>query len=138
MVLRRQNRRLPILPIERDPVPDSKRIILLLAVCLSACASAPIPLEALGDAEIAVATAVSADAEHYAPVELRFAREALLKAQSFKAARAYRDAAEWAQRALVNAELARLKTEAALLRERVRSQESENDAQRAKLNGSPR
>lgn len=134
MVPRRQNRRLPILPTERDPVPDSKRIILLSVVWLSACASAPIPREALGDAEIAVATAISADAEHYAPVELRFAREALLKAQSFKSAR---DAAEWAQRALVNAELARVKTEAALLRERVQSQESENDAQRAKMIGSP-
>lgn len=101
-----------------------------LLLALSACAGAPkTPVADLSEVRAALTAARAADAEHFAPVELKLAEEALALAERGLAVkRPSIDIGRVVQLALVQAELARVKSEGTRLREAVQSKERENAA----------
>jgi hypothetical protein len=99
----------------------------------AACATAPRPTVALNDAKVAVELANVAQAERDAPVEMRFAMEALNNANSLDAAGKYDQAARAAERAEIHAELARMKALGAQARQELQRREAENDELREQL-----
>ena len=73
---------------------------------MAGCATAPPPLTGLEDANAAIARAHAADAQLYAPVELRFAESKLSQARGAMADKQYDDAARYLAQAEIDAELA--------------------------------
>lgn len=99
----------------------------VLLLVLSACATAPDPVDRLGPARAALQRAVAAQAEEHSPIELRFARERLSAAEAAQAADDAERAARLGEQAQLTAELAVAKSEAAVARERLRQAERELD-----------
>jgi hypothetical protein len=97
------------------------------------CASVPRPTAALSDAKLAISRANVAQAERDAPVEMRFAMEAMNTADSLDAAGKYDQAQRAAERAQIHAELARMKALGAQARAEVQRREAENDELRQQL-----
>jgi hypothetical protein len=96
---------------------------------LAGCAQAPVPQEALSAAELAIARAQVAGAEHHAPVELARAEDKLQAAHAALEAKANARAHTLAEQALVDAELAEVaaqvtqaQTTAGQLRQRIDQQ----------------
>ena len=96
-----------------------RRIAARLAVgalaltALAGCAQAPVPHEALSAAELAIARARAAGAEHDAPVELARAEQKLQAARAALQAKANAPARTLAEQALVDAEFAEVAAQAA-------------------------
>jgi Domain of unknown function (DUF4398) len=98
----------------------------LSALLLAACAITPPPMTQLTAADGAVRQARAADAQTYAPVELRFAEDKLSRARSAADAEEYSLAIELAAQAQVDGELAKAKSVAARARAEVRQKTEEN------------
>jgi chromosome segregation ATPase len=94
-----------------------KAVIQLLLLCgamgLSSCAGKPpaATVSQVSQAELAVQQASKSKAPEYASVELYTAREQLASAQEALRQKEYTQARRWAERALVNAQLAETKAE---------------------------
>jgi hypothetical protein len=99
-------------------MPKKKAVIQLLLLCgvvgLSSCAGRPpTPVVAeVSQAELAVQQASKSKAPDYASLELYTAREQFAGAQEALHKKEYTEARRWAERALVNAQLAETKAEA--------------------------
>jgi hypothetical protein len=97
---------------------SKKAVIPLLLLCgvmgLSSCAGKPpaATVSQVSQAELAVQQASKSKAPEYASVELYTAREQLAGAQEALQKKEYTQARRWAERALVNAQLAETKAEA--------------------------
>ena len=97
---------------------SKKAVIQLLLLCgavgLSSCAGKPpaATVSQVSQAELAVQQASKSKAPDYASVELYTAREQLAGAQEAMHRKDYTQARRWAERALVNAQLAETKAEA--------------------------
>jgi predicted S18 family serine protease len=95
-----------------------KAAIQLLLLCgamgLSSCAGKPpaATVSQVSQAELAVQQASQSKAPDYASVELYTAREQLAGAQDALHKKQYTEARRWAERALVNAQLAEAKADA--------------------------
>jgi len=89
-----------------------KAVIQLLLLCgamgLSSCAGKPpaTTVSQVSQAELAVQQASNSKAPQYASLELHTAREQLADAQEALQKKEYTQARRWAERALVNAQLA--------------------------------
>jgi hypothetical protein len=83
------------------------------ALVLAGCASVPTPTEAISNAELAIRKAEEIDASHHAPLEMRIARERLDGATSALAAESNLEARRLAEQAIVEAQLAEVKTRTA-------------------------
>jgi Domain of unknown function (DUF4398) len=97
---------------------SKKAVIQLLLLCgamgLSSCAGKPpaATVSQVSQAELAVQQASKSKAPEYASLELYTAREQLAGAQEALHKKEYTQARRWAERALVNAQLAETKAEA--------------------------
>jgi hypothetical protein len=97
---------------------SKKTAIQLLLLCgvigLSSCASKPpaATVSQASQAELAVQEASKSKAPEYASLELYTAREQLAGAQAALHQKEYTQARRWAERALVNAQLAETKAQA--------------------------
>ena len=97
---------------------SKKAVIQLLLLCgalgLSSCAGKPpaATVSQVSQADLAVQQASKSKAPDYASVELYTAREQLAGAQEAMHRKDYIQARRWAERALVNAQLAETKAEA--------------------------
>ena len=103
--------------------------VVAVLAALAGCAQAPVPHEALTTADLAVARARTAGAANHASVELARAEAKLEQARAAVRAKAHERARTLAEQALVDAELAEVKAQAAQeevsarsLRERVAMQ----------------
>jgi hypothetical protein len=83
---------------------------------LAACATTPIDPGILDNARTAIQQATDAGAGEYSPLELRFARERLARAEAHVEAREHDNARRMADQAEVEAQLALARTRAALAR----------------------
>jgi len=102
-------------------------VIFVLLFTLAGCASAPkLDTTQFSQTEAKMLAAAEQKAEHYAPVELRIAQERLQLARSLFDARKHLPAARALELAGLQADLARLKSETAQMRERVDLSEREN------------
>ncbi len=88
--------------------------VALLA--LAACAGQPPSPELNRGAEQAIARAAAAEAEQYAPLELRFAREKLQAAEAAIAAGEYDLARRQLEQAEIDAEVALVRSQAEVVR----------------------
>ena len=88
-------------------------LAVLAIVGLASCASVPPPTDWIREAELATAEADHAEAQVYAPLELRLAREKLASAKQANADGDRIQARRFAEAALVDAELATLKSQTA-------------------------
>ena len=97
---------------------SKKTVIQLLLLCgalvLSSCAGKPpaATVSQVSQAELAVQQASKSKAPDYASLELYTAREQFAGAQEALHQKEYTQARRWAERALVNAQLAETKAEA--------------------------
>lgn len=94
------------------PIALSLATLLFLA----ACATTPIDPGILDNARTAIAQAEEAGAEEYSPLELRFARERLARAETLVEEGQPDDARRMVDQAEVEAQLAVARTRAALAR----------------------
>ena len=100
------------------PMTSKKAVIQLLLLCgamgLSSCAGKPpaATVSQVSQADLAVQQASKSKAPEYASLELYTAREQLAGAQEAMRRKDYTQARRWAERALVNAQLAETKAEA--------------------------
>jgi hypothetical protein len=97
--------------------------LLLLAACTT---TKPLP-GSFDDAEEAINAAVSAGAEEYSPVELKFAREKLVDAHEALASKEYDQSIYLIEQSQINSELAIEKSRAAEVRNRVTEAVRENE-----------
>jgi hypothetical protein len=109
------------------------RSVVLSALLAAACATTPLPVADLDDARAAIARAEAAGAERDAPVELRFARDKLGRAQAAADAKDGRQAAALAQQAEADAELALARSRHARARADVQARRDENERLRREL-----
>lgn len=99
------------------PMTGRKAAVLLLLLCgamgLSSCAGKPpaATVSQVSQAELAVQQANNSKAPQYASLELHTAREQLAGAQEALQKKEYTQARRWAERALVNAQLAETKAQ---------------------------
>lgn len=103
------------------------RTLLLagLSILITGCASTPAPTAQLAVSKAAVMNASNADTNQYAPLELRSAREKLIRAEQAMDARNYELAEQLATEAAVDARLAESKTQSA------KAQKAAQDSQEA-------
>jgi len=99
----------------------------VLALSLSACSSPPKPKAELAMARSALQAAESAGAQEYAPIEFRKARGKQTEADKAVSREEYRRAKRLSSEAIVDAELAKAKSEAE--RSRLALQEVQNSVQ---------
>ncbi len=102
--------------------------LLALAVLLTlitACATTPPDPRILDNARDAIAQAESAEAEEYAPLEMRFARERLMAAEQALGNEREDDARRLAEQAELEAQLALARTRAALARAELQNKQRE-------------
>lgn len=100
--------------------------VVSLALLLAACGPTRPPPDVLGNAPQRLASARSAGAQTYAPLELRFAEEKLRQARLASQDREYTEAANLADESTVNSELAMTKARLGKLREAVDGLKQEN------------
>jgi len=97
---------------------STKAVLPLLLLCgamgLSSCAGKPpaATVSQVSQAELAVQQASQSKAPEYASLELYTAREQFASAQEAMHKKEYTQARRWAERALVNAQLAEAKADA--------------------------
>lgn len=86
------------------------KYLLLLVFITGACASTKPPSQQLTQLETSIKQAEQIGANDYAPLEIREARKKLEKARALVGQEKYEDAELVAERAMVDAELAQVKT----------------------------
>jgi hypothetical protein len=111
---------------------------ILVALLLSGCASAPVPGGDVERSAMLVQGAIAAEAEVYAPVELRFAQDRVAQAREAAAAGDERRALRLAAQAEADAELAMARARVAKLRAAADAQDAENAKLRGELLGEGR
>lgn len=84
--------------------------LLILVFITGACASTKPPTQQLTQLETSIKQAEQIGADDYAPLEIREARKKLEEARALNAQEKYNDAELMAERAMVDAELAQIKT----------------------------
>ncbi len=116
-------------------IPDSQRCHWWLPalLALAGCASLPPPTGEIGTAQQALAQAVGADADQYAPDLLARARGELEQAQTALAARRDEQARALALAAAADADLARERSQLAVLRASVAMRKDEIRALQQRL-----
>ena len=102
-------------------------LIAILAASLAACGPTKPPSDLLGAATRNLASARSAGASTYAPLELRSAEDKLRQANAAVAHEAYDDAAVLASESAVDSELAAAKSRLGKARESVDTLTRQND-----------
>lgn len=85
-------------------------LIVLLAFIAGACASTKPPTQEITQVESYIQQAEQVGADDYAPLEIREARKKLEKAKAQVSQEQYEDAELTAEKAMVDAELAQIKT----------------------------
>jgi hypothetical protein len=100
-------------------------LALATAYVLAGCATTPVDPDLLDNARTAILQAEDAGAEEYAPLELRFARERLARAEAFINDREAESARRMADQAEVEAQLALARTRAALARAELATKQRE-------------
>lgn len=105
---------------------------------LAGCASAPVPTGDVDRSALLVQGALAAEAEVYAPVELRFAQERVAQAREALQSGDNKRAARLAAQAEADAELAMARARVARLRAAAAEQAAENAKLRAELLGEGR
>ncbi len=106
-----------------------------LLMLLAGCASTPLPTDDVNRSATLVQGALAAEAEVYAPVELRFAQDRVAQAREALAAGDHKRAERLAAQAAADAELAMARARVARLRAAADAQASENAKLRAELLG---
>jgi len=101
-------------------------IVVSLALLLAACGPTRPPPDVLGNAPQRLASARSAGASAYAPLELRFAEDKLRQARTASNDGDYTEASNLAAESSVNSELAMAKARLGKLRESVDQLKKEN------------
>lgn len=96
-----------------------------LLALITACATTPPDPRILDNARDAIAQAESAEAEEYAPLEMRFARERLMAAEQALGNEREDDARRLAEQAELEAQLALARTRAALARAELQNKQRE-------------
>tara|TARA_R110000868_G_scaffold306734_1_gene568020 strand:+ start:51578 stop:51943 length:366 start_codon:yes stop_codon:yes gene_type:complete len=84
--------------------------MVFLGIAFSACSSTRPPTQQLTQTEASISQAEQVGAEEYAPLEIREARKKLQEARSLVKKEKYEDAKLLADRAMVDAEYAQIKT----------------------------
>ena len=84
--------------------------MVVLAAVFSACSSTKPPTQKLVQTETAITQAEQVGAEEYAPLQIREARKKLEKARDLVNDEKYEEAKRMADRAMVDAEYAQVKT----------------------------
>ena len=107
----------------------------LLTLLLTACASTPVPTGDVDRSSMLVQGALAAEAEIYAPVELKFAQDRVAQAREALASGDNKRAARLAAQAEADAELAMARARVARLRAAADAQAAENAKLRAELLG---
>lgn len=97
----------------------------VLLTLITACATTPPDPRLLDNAREAIAKAESAEAEQYAPLELRFARERLTAAEQALGNEREDEARRLAEQAELEAQLALARTRAALARAELQTKQRE-------------
>jgi hypothetical protein len=100
-------------PRTRPGRPLAATLVASLVLTLAACASTPMPVEDLAVARAAVANAVSAGADEFAPSELNMSRDKLARADKAVADDEAEIARSLAQQALADAQVATAKARTA-------------------------
>lgn len=108
-------------------------LLALLLVLLASCATTPPPTGLMDQAVQALDQAQQAGAADYAPLELGFATKKLDLAQSAMGQKDYDEAAQLAEESQANSSLARVKSELASVREKIKTQSAENQKARQRL-----
>ncbi|MBD3617057.1 MAG: DUF4398 domain-containing protein [Gracilimonas sp.] len=85
-------------------------LLVLLVVFTGACASTKPPTQEITQVESYIQQAEQVGADDYAPLEIREARKKLEKAKAQVSQEQYEDAELTAEKAMVDAELAQIKT----------------------------
>jgi len=83
---------------------------VIIILMMGACASTKPPTQQLTQLETSIKQAEQVGAENYAPLELREARKKLEKAREMVSQEKYEEAELVAEKAMVDAELAQIKT----------------------------
>lgn len=104
-----------------------------LLTLVAACATTPPDPSMLNNARDAIAQAEAADAEEYAPIELRYARERLDGAAQALENDRPDDARRLAEQAEIEAQLALARTRAALARAELQRKQEDLEQVRADL-----
>lgn len=102
-------------------------------LALGGCASVPPPDGAMNMAQIQLQAARDADAADYAPVDLGFAQNKFQQAQAAMASRKYADAADLADEAQADAELALAKARLGAARAKIQAKVDENRRLRERM-----
>ena len=102
-------------------------LLVLLIMTLFSCAAVKPPPDAFDNAEQAIKAAVTAGADQYSPVELRFAREKLEEAHKGVEFKQYDKTLYLIEQAEINAELAIEKSHAAVIRGQVAELTQKNE-----------
>ncbi len=84
--------------------------IVLLALLFGACSSTKPPTQKLTQTEASIRQAEQVGAEEYAPLEIREARKKLEQSKDLVEDEKYEEAKRTADQAMVNAELAQIKS----------------------------
>jgi hypothetical protein len=108
-------------------------LTLLALLSLGGCASVPPPDGAMNIAQAQLQAARDADAADYAPVDLGFAQNKFQQAQAAMASRDYADAADLADEARADAELALAKARLGEARAKIRSKVDANTRLRERM-----
>lgn len=118
-----------------DPTSTRTRLIAgaALLALLSACATTPPDPSILDNARNAIEQAESAQAEEYAPIELRYANERLASARQALENERPDDAPRLADQAEIEAQLAVARTRAALARADLQRKQEDLEQIRADL-----
>lgn len=108
-------------------------LTLCALLALGGCASVPPPDSAMNLAQMQLQAARDADAGDYAPVDLGFAQNKFQQAQAAMTRRDYEDAANLADEARADAELALAKARLGAVRAKIRAKLDENTRLRERM-----
>ena len=106
-------------------------------LALAGCASVPPPDASMNQAQALLQSARDAGASDYDPVDLGFAQTKFQQAQSAMAARKYADAADLAEEARADAELARTRARLGSARAQIQAKVDENTRLRQQAEQAP-
>jgi membrane-associated HD superfamily phosphohydrolase len=109
-------------------------VIAAATIVLSGCASTPAPTEQIALSKAAVASATSAGAGEYAPVEMKSAADKLTAAQRAFSDKDYERARQLAEQAQVDAKLAESTAQAAKAQKAITESQEGNRVLREEMN----
>jgi len=133
--LQHENRLLPSVQFMTPSRTKIHRLALLATLVLAGCATTPPPLTGLDDASATIARARAADAQLYAPVELRFAETKVTRARAAIEGKRHDEAARLLAQAEIDAEFALAKSRTAKARAAAEQKARDNAALERELLG---